>query len=108
MSHEAQFVYVVYGDWIGRSGADRLCVDGVAMNPITTHGKAAALMALDLRRKDQPEHIDNASLVAGSPMYYYCVSCGHLADTKAENWAITPPKKLCVECQALKDLGWLE
>ncbi len=39
-------------------------------------------------------------------MYFYCISCGYPADEKPEGY-LTPPKKLCPECQALKDLGWL-
>lgn len=66
------------------------------------------LEALRQRRANPPEQINNASLYAGSPMYYYCVSCGHLSDVKPENWFMNPPKKLCKECQALKDLGRLE
>lgn len=41
-------------------------------------------------------------------MYYYCMSCGHLADVKEESWFLNRPKKLCEECQALQDCGWLE
>lgn len=78
------------------------------MTPATTQGREAAMQALDDRRANQPEKIDNASLPAGSPMYYYCKSCGHLADTKPENWFVGSVKKLCDECQAMKDCGWLE
>ena len=69
--------------------------------------RESATQALKDRRANQPKRIDNASLYAGSPMYFYCVSCGHLADTKPEDYR-TPPKKLCTECQTLKDCGWLE
>jgi hypothetical protein len=41
-------------------------------------------------------------------MYYYCIACGDLSDVKNEGWFLHPPKKLCKECQALKDLGWLD
>jgi len=74
----------------------------------TQQGKEAALEALKKRRGNPPEQIDNASLYAGSPMYFYCISCGHLAGTLPENDFLSTPKKLCRECQALKDLGWLE
>lgn len=73
----------------------------------TMEGKEAALKALEERRDNRPEPIDNSSLPAGSPMHYYCVSCGHKSDTLPEAH-VTPPKKLCDECQALSDLGWLE
>ena len=69
--------------------------------------KKKALAALALRKRHRPKQIDNASLYAGSPMYFYCRVCGHLADTKPESY-MTPPKKLCDECQKLKDAGWLE
>ena len=76
----------------------------------TTKGREFALEALARRRKENTDDkkIDNASLVAGSPIYYYCMSCNGLADTKPENWWMSPPKRLCDECQALKDLGWLK
>lgn len=75
----------------------------------TTKGKDVALKALAKRRKEnaKKKKIDNGSLYAGSPMYFYCKSCDGLADTLPESY-ISPPKKLCDECQALKDLGWLE
>jgi hypothetical protein len=69
--------------------------------------KKAKLEALRQRKNNRPVKIDNASLPAGSPMYYYCTSCGHLADTMPENWFITPPRSLCTKCQELKDQGWL-
>ena len=76
----------------------------------TQQGKEMALQALAERRQENAakEKIDNANLPAGSSMYYYCISCGGLADVKNEGWFLYPPKKLCDECQALKDLGWLE
>ena len=77
--------------------------------PVTTKGKEAALKALARRRAEAKKstHIDNSSLYAGSPMYYYCKSCGALADVLPE-CHLNPPKKLCDECQAMKDTGWLE
>lgn len=73
----------------------------------TTKGKEFALAALRKRRKNKPEQKNNALLYAGSPMYYYCESCGHLSDMLPENH-VGEPKRLCDECQALKDLGWLK
>jgi uncharacterized OB-fold protein len=75
--------------------------------PLTLKGKKKALVALKKRRANPPERIDNSSLHAGSPMYYYCISCGHLADTLPETH-FQPPRKLCTECNALKEMGWLE
>lgn len=73
----------------------------------TQKGKKAALDALAKRRKDPPKRINNADLYAGSPMYYYCVSCGHQSDVLPETH-FGRPRQLCGECQALKDAGWLE
>lgn len=43
---------------------------------------------------------DNGELHAGSPMYYYCMHCGELADVKPEDWVSPRPKKVCDECVA--------
>jgi hypothetical protein len=75
--------------------------------PLTTQGKDKALRGLAHRRNHKPKQIDNASLPAGMAMYFYCVSCGHLSDIKGELYTDTV-KKLCGECQALKEMGWLE
>ncbi|MEK9151964.1 MAG: hypothetical protein AAB692_01210 [Patescibacteria group bacterium] len=77
--------------------------------PATTKGKAVALEALKKRREEnaKKEKIDNSRLHAGSPMYFYCISCDGLSDVLPESY-LTPPKQCCKECQALKDLGWLE
>jgi hypothetical protein len=75
--------------------------------PLTELGHDKALKALRDRRAHKPERIDNASLYAGSPMYFYCVSCGHLADVLPEGY-LSRPKQLCDECAALKEMGWLE
>ena len=78
--------------------------------PATTKGKEFALKALEKRREGNAgkEKIDNSRLRAGSLMYFYCISCGDLADTLPEGYFLSTPKKLCDECRALKDLGWLE
>lgn len=73
----------------------------------TEKGKEHSLAELASRRANKPEKKDNASLPAGFPMYFYCNSCGHLADELPESYT-GKPKKLCDECQALKDLDWLE
>ena len=51
--------------------------------------------------------IRNDQLPAGALMYFYCISCNDLSDTLSENYTSTP-KKICEECKALKELGWLE
>jgi len=77
------------------------------MTSATTQGKTVALKALKERRKANRnrESIDNASLYAGSSMHFDCLGCN--ADISVPESYITRPK-LCAECQALKDLGWLE
>lgn len=84
--------------------------DGSSKELATEQGKEAALQALADRRKENAgkERISNGDLPAGSPMYYYCITCGDLADILPELWFITPPKKLCDECSAMQKLGWLE
>lgn len=68
--------------------------------------KEKAMKALEKRQANPPERVDNASLHAGSPMYYYCRLCGHLAATLSESHWGAPPK-LCSDCQHMKDMGWL-
>lgn len=46
------------------------------------------------------KQINNSSLHAGSPMYFYCRHCGVLTDTLPENY-ISPPSKLCGGCKRL-------
>jgi hypothetical protein len=77
--------------------------------PATTQGKKKALADLAKRRKKNAKatKVDNGALYAGSPMYYYCISCDGLAQVLPELHN-ERPKQLCDECQALKDLGWLE
>lgn len=74
--------------------------------PATIAGKAVALRALELRRSNRPSKIDNSTLVAGSPMYYYCISCGWTADVLPESH-LCSPRRLCKECDALRVMGWL-
>ena len=59
------------------------------------------------RENNKGKKINNSSLPAGSPMYYYCKSCDELVDTKPEGWFANPPPKLCAFCQQLYDGGML-
>lgn len=72
----------------------------------TDRGKEFAVKALKGRVENPPGRIDNSSLCAGALMYFYCRICGHLSDTLPESY-ITPPTKMCIECKALKEEGWL-
>ena len=76
-------------------------------NVATTHGREYALAMLKARQANPPSQIDNSRLPAGSVMYYYCLTCGHLADCLPESH-LSVPSKLCIECEALKEAGWLE
>ncbi|KKM61094.1 hypothetical protein LCGC14_1535210 [marine sediment metagenome] len=75
----------------------------------TIKGKEFALETLAERRERNKgiKRINNSDLPAGAPMYFYCITCGGTSDVLPENY-LAPPKKLCNECNALKDLGWLE
>lgn len=73
----------------------------------TDYGNKFAADALSWRQENQPEQIDNATLHAGSPMYFYCRVCGWLSDVKGESYII-PPAKLCKECMAIKEENWLK
>lgn len=69
--------------------------------------KDAALASFHRRKINPPVPIENSSLPAGSPMYFYCSACGHLADVKPEDWFLTGPRRFCSECEGLVDRGWL-
>ena len=70
-------------------------------------GRPERMAALAERRASRPDQIDDSSLYAGSPMHFYCVSCGHLSDVLPESYT-TRPARLCPECDALKGKGWLD
>lgn len=61
-----------------------------------------ALGRLAARLTSKPTPVDNSALYAGSPMFFYCKLCGHLADQKPENY-LTPPAKYCGACRELKE-----
>lgn len=60
----------------------------------------AALKRLAHRLDNPVRQVDNGSLHAGAPMYYYCRLCGHLAATMSEGHWGSPPKH-CKECTEL-------
>ena len=72
---------------------------------MTTNKKEVMLNALHERRANPPKKIDNSSLYAGSPIYFYCISCD--AEIVVPENYLTKPS-LCVECSKLKELGWLD
>ena len=68
--------------------------------------KQEALAALKERKDNPPKEIDNASLYAGSPMFFYCKICDGTI-VLPESYTCEVPR-LCVECDFLKEMGWLE
>jgi hypothetical protein len=54
------------------------------------------------------KQVDNAKLEAGSPMYYYCRTCGTLVATLPEDWYKEQPPKNCSDCQPLIDEGLID
>ena len=75
--------------------------------PATTSGKTAALEALANRRRKNKDikRVNNARLPAGSPMYFYCITC---REEMVEPEGYLSRSQTCSECSALKELGWLE
>lgn len=75
--------------------------------PATRRGKEFALAKLADRRATHANKkpFDNASLPAGSPMYYACIGCGATIEV-GEGWLTKPD--CCFECEALVKLGWME
>lgn len=56
------------------------------------------------KAKWKGKQVNNASLYAGSPMYYYCKFCGCETDVLPEShWSA--PKRVCDPCEILHDHG---
>lgn len=53
------------------------------------------------RTKNVGKQIDNARLHAGSPMFYYCKTCGVLVAERPEGWFTAPPPSRCEDCNDL-------
>lgn len=73
---------------------------------MATLTKDEAFAALAQRKANRPKQIDNGSLRAGSPMYFYCNTCGALSDVLPENF-ISRPSHICTPCKYMKEQGWL-
>ena len=65
-----------------------------------------ALEAYHKRVEDNKdlEHVDNASLYAGSPMFFYCRKCRVHTVTLSESFTCKP-KTICDPCKILADHG---
>ena len=74
---------------------------------VRTKENETDLRALLKRRKDNKAIVkkNNASLWAGSPMYYYCNSCDDEMALPEAHTCAAP--RLCRECQGLVNLGLL-
>ena len=58
--------------------------------------------------KYRGKQIDNSSLPAGSPMYYYCKGCEALLETRPEGWFGRGPEPYCTSCTILAAHGMLD
>ena len=75
--------------------------------PALTETQQTMLAGLKRRRKEAEgiEQVNNASLFAGSPMYYYCKLCGLLAAKLPEtHWG--PAPRHCEPCKAMIAAGF--
>lgn len=59
------------------------------------------------RRQNPPKYINNSSLYAGSPMYFYCNHCQHVSDVLPESYT-SRPRHICHSCRELEKLELLE
>lgn len=90
------------------------------MNPALQHipecMKAKAVERFKFR-KDHPLALtingkevtaDNSVLPVGWPMIFFCSACGWPTAILDEEYFLTRPSRLCAECKAMDDLGWLQ
>lgn len=75
--------------------------------PKLTQEQKDMLEGLKKRKKEgkKVKQIDNGSLYAGSPMYYYCRLCGLLAATLPETHTCAAPKH-CGPCKEMIAAGY--
>ncbi|MFA6131588.1 MAG: hypothetical protein WC702_00770 [Patescibacteria group bacterium] len=71
--------------------------------------KARALAHLLSRRETNKGRAqkDNSGRRVGSPMYFYCESCGQEIVVPEEHFN-SPRPRLCRKCKIMKNRGWLE
>lgn len=65
-----------------------------------------AMAALKARQKANKKrvHVDNSLAHAGSPMYFYCPTCG--GEIVVPEDYLTKPKH-CHDCRDMIDKGWM-
>jgi len=56
------------------------------------------------RKKWKDKQTDNSNLLAGSPMYYYCMYCGAHVVTLPESFWLTEVKRVCPECRKHREI----
>jgi hypothetical protein len=56
------------------------------------------------KKRNKGNRIDNASLRAGSPMYFFCKYCDETTGVLPEGYMGTP-RQVCTACQKLEELG---
>lgn len=74
------------------------------MTPEEKKLKDALKKYLKRKTENAGKQINNTTLYAGSPMYFYCKHCGVLTDKLPETY-VTPPKTCCDDCKELEKLG---
>ena len=57
------------------------------------------------RKANRLEQVNSSDLYAGSDMYYYCRTCGHLSDVLAESDFSTRITLECPVCSEIKKRG---
>lgn len=62
------------------------------------------MFAVRVEANKDLEHVDNASLYAGSPMFFYCRKCRIHTVTLPESFTCKP-KTICDPCKVLVDHG---
>lgn len=75
------------------------------MNKAISINLDVAMRQFKKRKKaNKGKQVDNSSLYAGSPMYYYCRYCGELTECLPEShW--NSPKTVCDPCDVLHQHG---
>ena len=73
----------------------------------TQEQKSLALGALEERKEKarKVKKVNNASLPAGSEMYYYCRICSTLTDVLPEDH-VNPPRGYCSDCEKMFEAGF--
>jgi len=59
------------------------------------------------RENQDKGQVDNSTLYAGSPMYYYCRHCSELTEVLPESHR-SAPKTICEPCKVLEAHGLIK